>query len=64
MKDRTSFEHQHDLTYYGNSTEPFCCDNYVGETGCRVIERIKDFSSRDNASAEIIVAAEIMLHIR
>ena len=50
FKDKTRFEHQHDLVYYVNCTVPSCRDNYVGETGCRIIERIKDHSSRDHAS--------------
>ena len=49
LKEKTSFEHQHDLVYV-NCTEPSCYDNYIGETGCRIIERIKDHSSRDYAS--------------
>ena len=49
LKDKTSFEHQHDLVYYVNCTEPSCRDNYVGETGRRIIERIKDHSGRDHA---------------
>ena len=44
------FEHQHDLVYYVNCTEPSCDDNYVGETGIRIIERIKDRSGRDHSS--------------
>ena len=28
----------------------FCRDNYVGETGCRIVERIKHHSGRDDAS--------------
>ena len=38
LKDKTSFEHQHDLVYYVNCTEPSCQDNYVGEAGRRIIE--------------------------
>ena len=36
--------------YSVNCTEPSCHDNYVGETGRRIIERIKDHSGRDHAS--------------
>ena len=36
--------------YSVNCTEPSCRDNYVGETGRRIIERIKDHSGRDHAS--------------
>ena len=50
IKDKTKFEHQQDLVYYVKCTEPSCRDNYVGETGRRIIERIKDHSGRDHAS--------------
>ena len=50
IKDKISFEHQHDLIYYVNCTQSSCYDNYVGETGCRIIERIKDYSGRVHAS--------------
>ena len=50
IKDKTSFEHQHVLMYYVNYTEPSCRDNYVGETGPRIIKRIKNHSARDHAS--------------
>ena len=50
IKDKISFEHQHDLIYYVNCTEPSRHDNYVGEIGRRIVERIKDHSGRDHAS--------------
>ena len=50
IKDKTSFEHQHDLIYYVNCTEPSCRDIDPGETGRRIIERIKDHSGRDHSS--------------
>ena len=30
--------------------EPTCIDNYVGESACRVIDRIKDHNGRDHTS--------------
>ena len=33
--------------YYVNCTEPSCRDNYVEETGRRIIERIKSHRDRD-----------------
>ena len=30
IKDKTKFEHEHDLVYYVNCTEPSCRDSYVG----------------------------------
>ena len=50
LKDKTKFEHQHDLLYYLKSSEPFCSDNSVGVTGLMIKERIKDHSGRDHAS--------------
>ena len=50
IKDKTKFEHQHGLVYYANCTKPSCCDNYVGETGRRIIDRIKDHNGRDHAA--------------
>ena len=50
IKDKTKFEHQHDLVYYVKFTEPSCRDNYVRETGRRVLERTKDDSGRGHAS--------------
>ena len=50
IKDKTKFEHQHDVVYYVNCTEASCRDNNVGETGCMIIEKIKDHSGRDHAS--------------
>ena len=50
IKNKTSFEHQHDLIHNVFCTETSCRDNYVGETGRRIAERIKYHSERDNAS--------------
>ena len=50
IKDKTKFKHQHDLVYCVKCTEPSCRDNYVGETGRRITERIKDHSGRVHAS--------------
>ena len=50
IKDKISFEHQHVLIYYVNCTKPSCRDDYIGETGRRIMERIKDHSARDHSS--------------
>ena len=50
IKNKTSFEHQHDLIHNVFCTETSCRDNYIGETGRRIVERIKDHSERDDAS--------------
>ena len=47
---KISFEHQDYLIHYVNCTEPSCDDNYIGKTGRRIIERIKDHGYRDYAS--------------
>ena len=39
----------YDLIYYVNSTEPSFHDNYLGETGRRIIKRVEDHSGRDHA---------------
>ena len=54
IKVKTKFEHQHDLVYFVNCTEPSCRDNYGRETGRRIVERIKDHSDRDHASHIVI----------
>ena len=41
---------KHDLVYDVKCTEPSSHDNYVGETGRRITERIKDHSGRDHTS--------------
>ena len=50
MKDETKFEHQHGLVYYVNCTEPYFRDSSVGETGLKIMERMKDHSGRDHVS--------------
>ena len=48
VKHKTTFKHQGDLLYYVNRTDPSCHENYLGECGHRIIERVKDHSSRDH----------------
>ena len=50
IKNKTIFKHQRDLTSHVNYTKLSCRDNYQGEAGRRIIERIKDHSRRDHAS--------------
>ena len=45
-KDK-KFWTQHDLIYYVHCKRPSCCVNYDGDTGRRLVERIKDHSNRD-----------------
>ena len=48
IKDKTNFEHRHDLIYHVSCPLPTCDDNYIGETTCRIHERIKDHNGRDD----------------
>ena len=49
-KDETVFNHEHDIVYYGKCPEKSCRQDYVGESGRRVLERVKDHNIRDNSS--------------
>ena len=50
VKDKTDFQHKHNVVYYGKCPDEGCKDNYVGETKRRIVERIKDHNSKDNSS--------------
>ena len=41
IKDKTKFEHQHDLVYEVGCPNPTCNMTYIGEVGRRITERIK-----------------------
>ena len=47
IKDKTKFEHRHDIIYLGTCPEAMCNDNYIGEAKRRIFERVKDYNSRD-----------------
>ena len=47
IKDRTTFQHQHDIVYHGKCSEVDCIGNYIGEASRRVSERIVDHNGRD-----------------
>ena len=49
-KDRTKFEHQHDIKYQVKCSAENCSDDYIGESARRIIERLKDHSERDTKS--------------
>ena len=44
------FDHEHDLIYYVKCLEESCTDDYIGESGRRVIERVKYHNGRDKSS--------------
>ena len=48
MKDPHIFEHRHNCTYYAKC--PNCEEDYVGEIGRRLKERVIDHNRRDNMS--------------
>ena len=41
VKDKTKFEHNHDIVYHGICPETDCSENYIGETARRISERVK-----------------------
>ena len=49
-KDRTKFEHQHDIIYQVKCSAENCSDDYIGESARRIIERVKDHGGRDTKS--------------
>ena len=47
VKDQSKFEHQHDVVYYADCPNEKCRKNYIGESGRRISERIKDHNGRN-----------------
>ena len=47
IKDKTEMKHNHDIVYYNECPEEQCNENYIGETGRRISERIIDHTGRD-----------------
>ena len=47
IKDTVNFEHKHDLDYHGKCPANNCKDDYIGETGRRISERIMDHNGKD-----------------
>ena len=50
LKDQTKKDHQHDVVYYAKCPEEQCTEDYTGERGRRLIERVKDHSGKDSKS--------------
>ena len=50
IKDQTKFEHKHDIIYLATCPEDNCSENYIGESGRRISERINDHTGRDQKS--------------
>ena len=49
-KDPVKKSHQHDVVYYAACPEPGCVEDYTGETGRRLNERVIDHNGRDKKS--------------
>ena len=58
IKDKTKFEHRHDVIYFGTCPETMCNDNYIGEAKRRIFERVKDHNGRDFKSHQLKNALE------
>ena len=50
IKDLTKNHYKHELIYYNKCLEPNCNDDYLGETGRRIIERTADLCGKDEQS--------------
>ena len=50
VKDVTKFKHNHDIIDQGRCPEIGCNDHYLGETDCRISERVLDHAARDQNS--------------
>ena len=48
IKDKTTQIHKHDLVYYVKCPDQSCNQDYLGETGRRIIERIADHRVKIN----------------
>ena len=49
-KDKTKDQHKHDLVYYSKCREPTYNEDYLGETGRRIIERSADHCGTNKQS--------------
>ena len=50
IKDKTEMKHNHDIVYYNECPEEQCNEDYIGQTGRRIIERIRDHAGKDSNS--------------
>ena len=50
IKDKINEKHKHDLIYYTKCPEEFCTEDYLRETGRRIIERVADNVGKDKQS--------------
>ena len=50
VKERTKFEHRHDIVYFSHCPNVTCNETCVGETDRRIKERIMDHDKGDKSS--------------
>ena len=60
VKDRTKFEHRHNVVYFSRCPNATCNDTYVGETDRRIKERIMDHNKRNKSSHLLKHARDIL----
>ena len=49
-KDKTRFYHQSNLVYFGKCPSQTCTEDYIGESDCRIKDKITDRNKRDKNS--------------
>ena len=59
MKDRTKFEHRHNIVYFSRCRNVTCNETHVAETDRRIKERIIDHNEREKSSHLLKHAREI-----
>ena len=55
VKDRTKFEHKHDVIYLGKCPEQTCTGNCLGESAGRITERHSDRNEKCNLFRHAVV---------
>ena len=55
VKDRTKFEHKHDVIYLGKCPEQNCTGNCLGESAGRITERHSDRNEKCNLFRHAVV---------
>ena len=50
IKNKTKDQQKHDLVHYSKCPEPTCNEDYLGETGKRIIERSVDHCGKEKQS--------------
>ena len=50
IKDKVNQKHKHDLVQYTKFPETSCTEENLGESGCRILERVADNSGKNKQS--------------